>query len=343
MSRNSISTQVFKTRSSLTCQWLLLVIPSLSLACGLDSEYSADKISVRELEDCESSGSCSYPGETLEVCRLQPDGATWECTYCLCSEALGDWAESAGAGETDKEDSVHAGAMPSPPPTAESPAPGSSPGLFADPKVLFDERTHEELFVAVSIVSGSHTFVAEVDGGVESLGATMTLSDKEAVETAESYLNDRNARPADAVLGSVTSVFARMDGSEVERLVGYSVRFTREINGLPVRGNFIEDHIVVLVGTEGVLSHSRYWPEIIVDPSMPATDLPLLSIGRALELAAVDILGMLRTGESFHIIEAVPVYGTLGRRSTRLLPAFELRGRDGSTMVVDAWSGALLM
>jgi len=98
----------------------------------------------------------------------------------------------------------------------------------------------------------------------------------------------------------------------------------------------------VLVGADSVLSVSRYWPETAVTESSPREER-LLGVGAATRLAADDLSASLKGGE-LHIIAVTPVYGTLGlgADSHELVPAYELRGRDGSTIVISAVPGEIL-
>ena len=116
------------------------------------------------------------------------------------------------------------------------------------------------------------------------------------------------------------------------------------MGGLPVRGNRTTDQITVLVGQGGPVAWTHYWPDIEVEPSNVDFASATLTVAEALA-AASDGIARIAKGE-VRLVTARRVYGTLGAgrgRGRHLVPAYELIADDGSTVVVDAMSGLLLL
>ncbi len=218
---------------------------------------------------------------------------------------------------------------------------GSVRGLFVSEEILADERTMAESFSRDLVVASAEVTATMESQGLAHLDATERSAD-EAIASAEAWLRENGGLPADAVLDRVIPIDARQNGSGRPVAVAHMVRFAREVEGVRVRGNRVEDHIAVLVGADSVLSVSRYWPETAVTESSPREER-LLGVGAATRLAADDLSASLKGGE-LHIIAVTPVYGTLGlgADSHELVPAYELRGRDGSTIVISAVTGEIL-
>ena len=164
------------------------------------------------------------------------------------------------------------------------------------------------------------------------------MTRERAEELARAYVARRlQAFPYDANLERISEVVSRR-GSGNGTTVGYTVRFGRSLEGLPVRGNGVADHIAVLVGSDGVVAWSRSWPEIVVDDASAAQPM-FMTIGEATSLAA-DEISRAAKGELV-LLSARVVWGVSGScdGSCDLVPAYALEGADGTPVVVDALTG----
>lgn len=216
---------------------------------------------------------------------------------------------------------------------------GRAGNLWIAEHVLDDERVFSLSQASVLVDDGEHTS-AMLPGGWERLAPTR-MSREEAIGVAEEYVDARlGGLGADVMLERVIELTVRREG-ELPATIGYSVRWSRQVAGLPVRGNRTADHVSVLVGPDGVAGWSRYWPEL---EQVPATVYwgELLTVGEATRLAADDIARSAK-GE-IDLVDARIVYGTLGPNSRQpmLVPAYELESLDGSRIVIDAFTGRLL-
>ncbi|MBI5499514.1 MAG: hypothetical protein HY907_04690 [Deltaproteobacteria bacterium] len=178
-----------------------------------------------------------------------------------------------------------------------------------------------------------------VPGAWSRLAAT-TMTREEAVALAEASLSGSfGAVPGDAVLDRAFAVFARRQG-EAPAVVGWVVRWSRELDGVPVRGNGVADHLVVLVGPTGALAASAWWPALDVAPASPPSADVLLDSTSALRAASAELSRVVK-GE-LRLVSARPVWGTTGPGGYELLPAWEFTGTTGSAIVIDAVSGRVL-
>lgn len=211
-------------------------------------------------------------------------------------------------------------------------------GVFVAESVLEDERTYVDLFAEVTRVAEGELQSHFESGGLGLLGET-TMTIPEAVSLAGEWLTSRGELPSDAVVERVVTVSMRRSASDPHTAAGFVVRYIREIDGIAVRSNLVEDHIAVLVGPTGVVSTSSFWPEVSVGPG-EASDQALISVGRATLLAS-DALSRAIKGGEVHIIEALPVYATLGLDGGpgELLPAYQLNTISGIPIVVSALTG----
>ncbi len=137
----------------------------------------------------------------------------------------------------------------------------------------------------------------------------------------------------------ISPIISRTAGSD-EVVIGYTVRFARRVEGLPVRGNGVTDHLAMLVGPGGVLAWSRSWPEINSEVGLATPTF--LTVGEALSLAA-DEISRAAKGEVV-LLSARTVWGAPGFTDSLgdLVPAYELEGADGTTVVIDALTGRVV-
>jgi hypothetical protein len=212
--------------------------------------------------------------------------------------------------------------------------------VWATEDVLADTRTFDGRFADVRVVAPGALMTDPDGGGFERLGPS-AMSAAEAEDLAWSWLDAHGGIPIDAVPGAIVDIVRRLDETDAGVVVGRLVRFVREAAGLPVRGNLVEHHIAVLVGPDGVVSVSRFWPELSVGASSAAS---LLDVPAAVRAAAGPLSRAVKGGE-VRIVGVVPVYGTRGLRDAAgpLVPAYALRTTRGFSLVIDAATGEPLL
>lgn len=211
--------------------------------------------------------------------------------------------------------------------------------LLHDNEIFSPPSAHDGL-----IVSEAATFEGSFLSRAWPRFATARMSRAEAGELAEAFIEERlDGLPVDAALDRISEVRARRAGDDDDEAftAGFIVRFGRYLEGLPIRGNLVADHITVLVGAEGVMAWSRYWPALIIEglEAPLLWDDGLLTVGEAVSLAADGIARSVK-GE-LRLVSARVVLGTRGPSSGQvpLVPAYELEGDDGTRLVVDALTG----
>jgi hypothetical protein len=214
--------------------------------------------------------------------------------------------------------------------------PGSD--VWATAEVLEDARTFRESFAAVPIAEAGER-LAEVDPAEFGLLGATDLAPAEAEAAARAWLDERGGLPPDAVLDAVVPVMRRTGESDPGAVVGYMVRYAREIDGLRVRSNLIADHLVVLVGPTTVVAGSRYWPDVRAGSDDESTEL-LVPVGDAARVAAGSIARAAK-GARVRITGAVPVWATAGPRDGAgpLVPGYALLTVRGPAVIVDASTG----
>jgi len=222
---------------------------------------------------------------------------------------------------------------------------GRAGGVFIAHEVLTDERSFDRVFERVSLLGP-----ADLEGSFEgdrfaSLGP-MTATIEDAIDVAEAWLDARDSMPADAVLERVIPIERRTSPDAAPVTVGLAVRFIREVDGIRVRGNLVEDHLTVLVAPTGVVAWSRFWPDVAIDASEDVAPWRghLLGVGTAALLVS-DALSRARKTAEVHVFDARPVYGTLGLHAGdgELVPAFELLTTEGGSIIVNALTGEILL
>lgn len=213
--------------------------------------------------------------------------------------------------------------------------------LQVDQSLLRDERLFEGQVARLEARVGPIASGA-VSTALDRLEVT-SLSSDDAVVVAQAFV-DRvlGGLPTDAMTPTVTPLSARRPG-EPPATVGYVVRHGRLVGGMPVAGNGVADHILVLVGDAGALAWTWYWPDIEVSGPEPWLPSELLSPADAVRSAAEDIARSAKG--NLRLSWARPVYGTRGPGATprELVPAWQLGGPDGVIAVVDAVDGVLLI
>jgi hypothetical protein len=206
---------------------------------------------------------------------------------------------------------------------------------------LADDQTNYAMRFDGHTITGGNTTRSEVEPGdlPEWLEPT-AMNESEAIGVATGYLASHFKMPTDAVLGEVIAIEATPDGAAQSAIAGYSVRFERQVDGLPVRGNGVADHVTALVADGRVVAVSEYWPDLTTETRRGAS---LKSLGDAISTAAPEISHALKTGLRIDLGRAELVYGTIGpRHARRLRPAYQVTSTDGLQFVIDAETGRLL-
>ncbi|MBN1774074.1 MAG: hypothetical protein JXB32_22635 [Deltaproteobacteria bacterium] len=211
--------------------------------------------------------------------------------------------------------------------------------LWASSTLLSDARPFDAAPRLVAAERDAGPLAGALPGGWARLGATTATPD-DALATARAFVAESlGGLPADAVLAGTTPVFARREGRAGE-LVGWTVRWTRELDGVPLRGNGVADHLAVLVGPAGTVAWSSWWPaRTDVPASVAGADL-LLDAAAALRAAATELSAGVK-GE-LRLRTARPVLGTAGPGRGAAVPAWEYDDGRGTAVVVDALTGRVV-
>ncbi len=209
-------------------------------------------------------------------------------------------------------------------------------------EALADDWTDHSADFAGYVITGADATQSSVaPGDLTSWLKPTSMSESEAIGVATTYLISHGQMPADAVLGEVIAIEATPDGATQGSIAGYTVRFEREVDGLPVRGNGVADHVTVLIGGGRAVAVSEYWPDLAGESTRGAARL--MPIGEAITNAAPDISRALKTGLNLDLVSAELVYGSTGPRNARgLRPAYQVTSADGLQFVIDAETGTLL-
>ena len=214
--------------------------------------------------------------------------------------------------------------------------------LYVDPGLL-GSAVDAGAIASVQVV-GTPKRLAFVDGAdlPEWRGASYALTEEQALSLSASYLSSRGGIPADAFVSQLVPVSERRDPQDPYLTVGFLVVYSRRVDGLSVRGNRIEDHLMHLVSGSAVVAESLYWPDLqVVKAGQWAGKL--LSPLQALQAAGASLSRFVKQHE-MHITEINLVQGTLGVASPgALVPAYELKSSEGLTAIIDAISGKVLL
>jgi len=208
------------------------------------------------------------------------------------------------------------------------------------PEVLADESSYEHQFEDAKMSGGAFSTLVPASGDLRQLSAA-SITTGAAATKAEAWLLAQGEWPADAVLDRVIPLERRTEQLG-QAPVAFVVRFSRVRDGFALRGNRIEHHISVVVDDSGVVSATKFWPELHAGPGGLWT-LRHLPLGWAVQLAAPQLAAMVK-GDGLDVVKAEPVYGTQGGvgQADELTPAYALTSTDGSRIVVSAITGEVL-
>lgn len=200
-------------------------------------------------------------------------------------------------------------------------------------------------FRGASAVSIAESGLQEL--GSEGLGwrfeGTDARTAEEAQRAAEVFFSAQlGAMPEDARLAQLEPLFARRQ-DEASEPVGWTVRYERVVDGLPLRSNRRADHLLLLMNADGPLLWSIGWSTLSHDGQSSLATPGTLLFPEAIRRSADDLAR--RVKGQVDIISARPVYGALEATGEvqRLIPAWEIESADGSVFVIDALTGNLLI
>lgn len=164
------------------------------------------------------------------------------------------------------------------------------------------------------------------------------ISKESAISIAQAWIG--NNLPNDAKLDSVTPVEATI-GNGASQVIGYIVRYIREINGLPLRTNKVDDHIALLVNNNTVVAMSKVWSNMELKAKTNAVSKGnILSVKQAIRLASAQIALAKKKNTPIEIINVKPCYGIT---KDGLVPAYELFISDGGSIIVNATTARLIL
>lgn len=133
--------------------------------------------------------------------------------------------------------------------------------VFISEDLLDDTRDFDNRFTGLKqrrfslIENSGQEVVFSDDDAIFLPKQRATATSDDAIKIAKEYLG--KDLPEDAVLEGVDMIDA--DASTA----AYRVRFTRQKDGLTIRGNVEEHHIEILVNNDKVAAVSKLWPDVI--------------------------------------------------------------------------------
>ncbi|MBI5486840.1 MAG: hypothetical protein HY905_05880 [Deltaproteobacteria bacterium] len=271
-------------------------------------------------------------------------GAGWMLAWYQANVSVGSlsdrWAGYVREGADIVEYSARTGTIPTAPGPPDVWVPLATDGrLWASNTLLDDGRTFAAPARMPALVPDSGRRTTALPDAWSQLSPTTMTQDEATTLAAAAVVASTGALPADAVLDRALAVLARRDGGD-PIVVGWFVRWSRTIDGLPVRGNGVADHFAVLVAPSGAIAVSSWWPSVVAAPmSAPPSSL-FLDSASALRLAAADLSRAVKGELRLRSVRAV--WGTPGPGSLALVPAWEFADSSGSALVVDAVTGEVL-
>lgn len=212
------------------------------------------------------------------------------------------------------------------------------PGVRATGDVMADTR----VFVSEFTPLVRHRYIVDADAvstfdDYRTAGEFLVKSDTtddEALAIALSW----EAPPVDASAPQLMGVQAQ-SSVRASSVVAQTVRFERELHGLPVATNGEALHRELLINDGSVIARSEYWPAI-VEQARPRLEPigGLLTVREAVRRAAVEMDRHAKADIEIHTVR--PAYGI--DEHDQLVPAYVFGDRTGLAIVVDAKTGALL-
>jgi hypothetical protein len=208
--------------------------------------------------------------------------------------------------------------------------------------LLADTSTYDSYFFKIRNseikISGSKTHETKFYTKATAFMPKTSLNRSQAVATAKSWVS--GSLPNDAKQESVTQIIAARDSGNPQ-VVGQVVRYTRYLDGLPVRANGFEDHIAILVNSDGVAAVSKIWPTLETKSKPSAIPYnSILSLSKAIRKASPKITQIIKANQSVIITAANPCYGAT--KQGTIVPAYELIDSDGGRIIINAITADLV-
>ncbi len=276
------------------------------------------------------------------------DGKSYQLAWYLSNvgiSSLNDrWAEYVREGSSIVEYSARTGNIPSNILAGKGIALEASGRVTAASTLANSAETYESVFEMTTSVE-SDTITTYADSRGFALLESGDTTEQEAIAIAEAWLSENGGLPDDAVLDRVIPVQRKADENSDYETAGYSVHYSRDVDSVKVSGNYVEDHLTVLVGSDSVIATSRYWPAINITAADSRLKGNLLTVSEAINVAADQIALLVKGTDSIQLTDAEAVYGTYGPMGSenRLVPAFRVQSADGHLFVIDAQTGKLLL
>jgi hypothetical protein len=208
--------------------------------------------------------------------------------------------------------------------------------------LLADTSTYDSYFFKIRNseikISGSKTHETKFYAKAAAFMPKIRLNRSQAVAAAKSWVS--GSLPNDAKQESVTQIIAAKD-SDSPQVVGQVVRYIRYLDGLPVRANGFEDHIAILVNSDGVAAVSKIWPTLETKSKPGAIPYDsILSLSKAIRKASPKITQIIKANQSVVITAANPCYGAT--KQGTIIPAYELIDSEGGRIIINAVTAELV-
>jgi hypothetical protein len=208
--------------------------------------------------------------------------------------------------------------------------------------LLADTSTYDSYFWKIRNseikVTGGKTQDAKFYRKAPAFLAKKAMDRDQAVTIAQNWVS--GSLPFDAQQDAVTEIVVT-DTSGSSKVVGQVIRYSRYLDGLPLRTNGAEDHLAVLVNDDGVAASSKLWPTLETKSKPGAIPYSeILSLSAAIQKAAPKIAQMIKADQSVVITAANPCYGTT--KQGKIVPAYELIDATGGRIIINAMTADLV-
>jgi hypothetical protein len=228
------------------------------------------------------------------------------------------------------------------PKTTTTKAMNSKGTLKVATNLLADTSTYDSYFFKIRNseikVKGSKTHNAKFYHKTAAFLPKVAIGHDQAVNIAKSWMS--SSLPSDAVQESVTQIIATAASGD-SKVVGQVVRYARYLDGLAIRTNAAEDHLAVLVNSDGVAAVSKLWPSLEIKSKPGAIPYSkMLSLSKAIQKASSKIARLIKADKTIVITAANPCYGTT--KQGKIVPAYELIDAQGGRIIINAVTAELI-
>ncbi|MGD8401539.1 MAG: cellulose binding domain-containing protein [Bacillota bacterium] len=208
--------------------------------------------------------------------------------------------------------------------------------------LMADTSTYDSYFWKIRNseikVTGGKTQDAKFYRKAPAFLAKKAMDRDQAVTIAQNWVS--GSLPFDAQQDAVTEIVVT-DTSGSSKVVGQVIRYSRYLDGLPLRTNGAEDHLAVLVNDDGVAASSKLWPTLETKSKPGAIPYSeMLSLSAAIQKAAPKIAQMIKADQSVVITAANPCYGRT--KQGKIVPAYELIDATGGRIIINAMTADLV-